>query len=88
MEFSTGETDISAMEGDTVQPESKSKRKAASTKSARKPAPGTKAETKARKAVTMDKDDRGSEELVATAAADAMAKAVAASAGWFRSTRL
>ena len=70
MEFSTGETDISTVGEDTVRPTSRT----AKTRSK-----GASAKKRQTKAVTMEKDDRGSEELVAGAAADAMAKAVAAS---------
>ena len=78
MEFSTGEADISNMGEDTARPHGKSTGgKTAGGKGQK----GAKASGKAqKKAVTMDKDDRGSGELVAEATAEAMARAVAASA--------
>ena len=79
MEFSTGEADISTTEEDTARPAGKTAK--AGKNNAAKAAAKRGAQTPDAKAVTMDKQDSGSEELVAAAAADAVAKAVAASAG-------
>ncbi|MBB3034101.1 ribonucleoside-diphosphate reductase subunit alpha [Alteriqipengyuania lutimaris] len=77
MEFSAGETDISTTGDEMEQPKSKTGQPASAPSSDK----GVTQAKSPAKAVTMEQDDSGSEDLVAEVAAEAVAKAAAASMG-------